>query len=75
VHRNQDIFALGRMSHQVMQGMVRTFDHFGRVKLIDEPSSRHAQFVAIEGRQEVDSFDLRVVEFPRMNSYLNDAPD
>jgi glucosyl-3-phosphoglycerate synthase len=72
LHRNQDIFALGRMAHQVMQGMLRTFDHFGRVKLIDEPSSEHAQFVEIDGRQEVDSFDLQVVELPRMNSYPND---
>jgi glucosyl-3-phosphoglycerate synthase len=76
IHRNQDILALGRMGHQVMQGMLRAFDHFGRVKLVDDPSTSHAQFLVAEGVQTVDEFDLTVVELPRMNSLLRgDAAD
>lgn len=71
VHRNQDIRALGRMSHQVMQGMFRAFNEFGRLKLLDEVPTMLTQFEAQAGAPMKEEFDLPVVELPRMALLLH----
>jgi glucosyl-3-phosphoglycerate synthase len=71
VHRNQDIRALGRMSHQVMQGMFHAFNEFGRLKLLDELPTTLTQFEAEGGALSSEDFELRVVELPRMTSLLH----
>ena len=70
VHRNQDIRALGRMSHQVMQGMFHAFDQFGRMKLLEELPTSLAQFETVAGTSSREEFELAVVELPRMASLL-----
>jgi glucosyl-3-phosphoglycerate synthase len=69
VHRNQDIRALGRMSHQVMQGMFYAFNEFGRLKLLDDLPTKLTQFEA--DKKTKKEFDLPVVELPRMASFLH----
>ena len=71
VHRNQDIRALGRMSHQVMQGMFHALDQFGRMKLLDELPTTLAQFETVAGTSSKEIFELPVVELPRMASLIN----
>ena len=68
VHRNQEILPLGRMAHQVMQGMLQVFDRFGRVKLIDDLPTTLTQFASPESSPEGETYELDVVELPRMAS-------
>jgi glucosyl-3-phosphoglycerate synthase len=70
IHRNQDILSLGRMGHQVMQGMLQVFDDFGRVKLVEELPTTLTQFVPTDEEHSTETFDLAVVELPRMASVL-----
>ena len=61
VHRNRDLLALGRMSFEVMQGMLRRFDELGRLKLGDLP----AELVQFEGGR-AETHDIRIDELPPM---------
>lgn len=67
IHRNQDIQALGRMAHQVMQGMLGLFDDMGRLKLPDVLPTTLTQLGLTEGRPLVEAFDLEVFELPPMD--------
>jgi glucosyl-3-phosphoglycerate synthase len=67
VHKNQDIFALGRMSHEILQAVLRRGDDLGKLKLSDEPVQRLLQFLPGEGGPTPRVFDLSVVERPPMN--------
>ena len=73
VHRNQEIPALGRMAHQVMQGMLRLFDEMGRLKLLDDLPNSFTQFGTKDTLTAPDTFDIGVVEFPRMMSVLKES--
>jgi glucosyl-3-phosphoglycerate synthase len=59
VHRNRDLLALGRMSSEVMQGMLRRFDELGRVKVPE----MFADLVQFEGGH-VRTHEIEITEFP-----------
>jgi glucosyl-3-phosphoglycerate synthase len=59
VHRNRDLFALGRMSSEVIQGMLRRFDELGRLKLPDLP----AEMLQFQGG-DAQVHQIEVTEFP-----------
>lgn len=71
IHRNQDLPALGRMGHQVMQGMLIALERFGRIKLTDPFPPTLTQFARAEGSPAQQTFDIPVVELPPISS-LND---
>ena len=59
VHRNRDLAALGRMSHEVMQGMLRRFEELGRVKAGD----LSPDFLQFEGGRAT-LHHIQIDEFP-----------
>lgn len=66
VHRNKDVLALGRMSFEVMQVMVRRAEDLGRLKV--EPSWPEVmrQFVAAAGGPMETTHPIGVRELPPM---------
>lgn len=74
IHRNQEISALGRMAHQVAQGMLTTFDRLGRVKLVEDLPTNFTQYTASVAGYSSDSIDLAVSELPPIATWVADAP-
>jgi glucosyl-3-phosphoglycerate synthase len=68
VHRNQDVFALGRMSYEILQAILRRADDLGRVKLAEEPGRELLQFLPGNEGPTPHVFRPFVVERPPMGS-------
>lgn len=64
VHRNQDLFALGRMGHQVLQAILMRLGDLGKIKLTDESIPALVQFLPTEDGYEIATADLDVIERP-----------
>lgn len=61
VHRNRDLLPLGRMSSEVIQGMLRRFDELGRVKIPELP----VEMLQFEGGVAL-MHHVQVTEFPAL---------
>lgn len=70
VHRNRDVLALGRMSHQILQVMLKRLEDSGRVKLAGEIETAMAQFSSSAEGPRVNSFELAVRERPPLRSLM-----
>lgn len=70
VHRNQDIAALGRMSHQILQVMLKRLEGSGTIKLASEVATTMTQFRSSPGAPEFETFELEVVERPPARALL-----
>jgi glucosyl-3-phosphoglycerate synthase len=68
VHRNQDVFALGRMSYEILHAILRRADDLGRVKLAEEPGRQLVQYVPGEDGPTPRVFRPSVLERPPMSS-------
>ncbi|MGH2694055.1 MAG: glucosyl-3-phosphoglycerate synthase [Actinomycetota bacterium] len=68
VHRNQDVFALGRMSYEILHAILRRADDLGRVKLAEEPGRQLLQFLPGEDGPHPHIFQASVVERPPMST-------
>ena len=66
LHRNQDTLSLGKMSHQVMRGVLHRLDELGRIKLTDDLSDALVQFVPREDGPVAVRFDQEIIERPAM---------
>jgi glucosyl-3-phosphoglycerate synthase len=66
VHRNRDLLALGRMSNEVIQGMLRRFDELGRLKIPDLPT----EMLQFEGGV-AQMHRVHVAEFPPLREVPN----
>ena len=70
VHRNRDIFSLGRTSFEVVQGILSRLDELGRIKVPDDLPDRLIQFASKDGEMTAITRLLPVVEMPPMASVL-----
>lgn len=70
VHRNRDLFSLGRMSYEVVQTMLIRLQKLGVIQLRGELPTEFVQYL----RNEELTFHIPVVERPPMRTILH-APD
>lgn len=70
VHRNQDVPALGRMSFEVMQVMLRRAEDLGRVKVEPGWPREITQFVSAAGGPAATTHPIEVRELPPMEIFL-----
>jgi glucosyl-3-phosphoglycerate synthase len=68
VHRNQDVFALGRMSYEILHAILRRADDLGRIKLAEEPGRPLLQFLPGDDGPTPHIFRPDVLERPPMSS-------
>jgi glucosyl-3-phosphoglycerate synthase len=67
VHRNQDVFALGRMSFEILHAILRRADDLGRIKFADEPGRQLLQFLPGQDGPTPHVFRPSVLERPPMS--------
>ncbi len=70
VHRNQDVPALGRMAHQILQAMLVSFDELGRLNLEHDLPADLMQFVGSEEGPVAITSHLEVIRRPPMRELL-----
>lgn len=70
VHRNRDIPSLGRMSFEVMRGLLGRLEELGRIKLSDALGEKLVQFADSEAGHEAGLFTTDNYERPPMRSVL-----
>jgi glucosyl-3-phosphoglycerate synthase len=66
-HRNRDLAALGRMSFQVMQAILKRLSAAGHLRVDDSLSTHMIQFIENDAPAHID---LDVVELPPMSEVL-----
>jgi glucosyl-3-phosphoglycerate synthase len=70
LHRKQDTLSLGKMSHQIMRGVLHRLDELGRIKLTDDLSDALVQFIPKTNGPLAVRFDQEIIERPAMATYL-----
>ena len=70
LHRNQDTLSLGKMSHQIMRGVLHRLDALGRIKLTEDLADSLVQFVVTDNGPAAVRFDQEIIERPAMANIL-----